>query len=152
MRYTYGDFLGDVDQIVGQINSLGKRYDLIVGLSRGGLILGVFLSHKLKTPFHALNKPFIKGSNFEGSKFRSEFLLESLNQNKKILLCEDLIDSGDTLRHIKKAWDDGLMVSKVGNVDVAVLIENVDVKMECFSGRKISRKIEPAWVSFFWEE
>ena len=50
MDYTYTMFMDAVDRLAEDIDITFEDYDYIVGVTRGGLIPAVFLSHRLGIP------------------------------------------------------------------------------------------------------
>lgn len=70
--------------------------DVIIGLSRGGLIPAVILSHYLGKPFIPV---VFSGADGNGdNKLQTSLaLLPELDKSKKYLIVDDICDSGDTL-------------------------------------------------------
>ena len=65
--YTWDEQLSDTDDICDQIEKDKFLPDVIVGISRGGLIPGVMISHKLNIPFkpvHASTRDFPHWENY----------------------------------------------------------------------------------------
>ena len=85
---SWDEFNDNVEKLVSKI----KDVDYIVGIPRGGLILAVTLSHKLDLKHMTVD-------HLEK--------LEDLNflnyDRKKILIVDDISDSGQTLKYYKKA-------------------------------------------------
>ena len=71
--YTWEDFELDVRQILTFLDGRGKRYNGVYALPRGGLVLGVRLSHELDIP------------------------LISGGVTQETLVVDDIADSGDAL-------------------------------------------------------
>ena len=122
------------------------RPDYIVGLARGGLIPAVKLSHYLDIPIWSLNK---EESNL--------WIPEDALEGKKILVIDDINDTGLTIRNLKKEWSESRgdwdQIFHVGNVKFAVLINNEasDETVE-YSGFSINKFENPQWCVFPWEE
>lgn len=74
-----------VDNLVKQISSAPIKPKYITGLSRGGLIPAVLLSHKLDIPFI------------------SEHLINSLPSTIDLLIVDDIADTGETLNKYKNS-------------------------------------------------
>lgn len=72
-KYTWEEFEKDVPKLVKEIKRLGKKFDGIYGIPRGGLPLAVTLSHRL-------NLPILIGG-----------------VTKNTLVIDDVADSGSTL-------------------------------------------------------
>ena len=65
--YTWEQQIDDTNLICEKIEADGFKPDVIVGISRGGLIPGVMISHKLNIPFkpvHASTRDFPHWENY----------------------------------------------------------------------------------------
>ena len=65
--YTWEQQVSDTNKICDQIEKDEFTPDVIVGISRGGLIPGVMISHKLNIPFkpvHASTRDFPHWENY----------------------------------------------------------------------------------------
>lgn len=144
MHYSTIEFINDIDRIAEKVILSGKHYDYIVGVVRGGAIPAVCLSHRLGLPMKC-----VSWSTFHGDQMRESAwdVAEDIIEGKKILLVDDILDSGRTFRELFEDWG----VTKE-QVDTAVLIYNVDQGMiPEYYGRKINKAVDPSWVTFWWE-
>lgn len=144
INYTQGMFNEDLTSLVEQIQSSGQQYSLIVGLARGGLIPAVALSHRLNVPMEPLQWQTRSG----GEKERKRSIITSLHKGERILIVDDLIDSGRAMKELLEDW--GADQSKV---DIAVLYYNPsqDIKPN-FYNRIIDRSQDERWIVFWWEQ
>jgi hypoxanthine phosphoribosyltransferase len=145
MHYGYENFKQDVDSLVNQITNSGQFYDYIVGIVRGGTIPAVYLSHRLGIPMRT-----VSWSTFHKEQMRESTLdiADDIEDGKKILLIDDIIDSGRTIKELLEDW--GCDRSKIG---IAVLIHNIRQEIvPDFYGRQIDRDINKDWVHFCWEK
>lgn len=133
------------------INSLAnKKIDLIVGLSRGGCIPAVILSHSLNIPLKILS--YHTRENVEMTDDIYDFFWRIIDkfvyEPKHILIVDDIVDSGKTINDIIIR-----IPKKHIQISVAVLAVNTDVKLdvECHSAYQFSRDIDKSWFDFFWE-
>ena len=135
MNYTYDFFKFDISNI---ILSITKDYDYIVGIKRGGLVPAVCLSHALHIPMYSLdwsNRDY--PANNDNARV--------LQPNSKILLVDDICDTGETIMQIKELYS-------FCDIDTAVLLYNEDQPhIPNYYARKFSRKTEPDWITFWWE-
>lgn len=83
----------EVNKIANSILSKKDTFDVVIGLSRGGLIPGVMLSHKLNLPFVSL-----VWQTRDGSK-KDKKLLKQYNKETTLVI-DDLIDSGKTFHEV----------------------------------------------------
>ena len=118
INYPYNEYKKDLNKLVKQIEKSKIKYDYILGVERGGLIPAVHLSHRLGIPVKTLTWSSI----LKDSSMVTYFLL----RNKKLLLVDDIVDSGKTFLEIfERFW----------NMDTAVLIRSEErrVGKECRS-------------------
>lgn len=139
MDYTYEMFQRGLDHLVDQIDG---DYKYIIGVTRGGLIPAVFLSHRLGIPMISINW----STRDSGIKTIDQSILNLIKGNK-ILIVEDIVDSGQTLKQ--------LLVEMLQHcdVDVAALIYNTQQPIEPkFYDVTIDRTEYAHWINFFWED
>jgi hypoxanthine phosphoribosyltransferase len=90
-------------KIWDDIQTQKTNFDLIVGLSRGGLLPGVIISHQFDIPFKPLEYSSKKG---QGGKQSLNNIPKWILHNKynlkptKVLLVDDIVDSGHTFKEI----------------------------------------------------
>lgn len=135
MNYTYEYFKFDISNI---ILSITKDYDYVVGIKRGGLVPAVCISHTLGIPMYSLdwsNRDY--PANNDSARV--------IQPNSKILLVDDICDTGATIMQIKDIYS-------FCDIDTAVLLYNEDQPhIPNYYARKFSRKTEPDWITFWWE-
>lgn len=99
---TINDVCYDTLQL-GKIIASSYQPDIIIGVSRGGLIPAVFLSHFLKIPMIPVS---FSGSQGQGDKKFTEIeVLPEIDKNLKILIVDDICDSGDTITKMIKYYN-----------------------------------------------
>ena len=119
---SWQDIEGIISNIFHKIENI--KFDYVYGIPRGGLIPAVMMSH-------ALNIPLLTDI--------------SKHNGKKILIVDDINDSGTTLR-IQQA------VFNMFNIDVVVvtLFKREGSKyVEFYTGQKIEHN---NWLCFPWEK
>lgn len=141
MYYSYEMFQDSIVDLVEQIND--NDYDYIIGLTRGGLIPAVHLSHKLGVPMLSLNWQ-TRDSNL---RLIPDDIKKLIN-NKKILIVDDIIDSGLTFKNLIEE------LSKYCHAyEIACLIFNDDQEVQCdYFHIIIHRSVDHRWINFFWEK
>jgi hypoxanthine phosphoribosyltransferase len=116
------DLERDIDKIVSQV----KEVDYVVGIPRGGLIIAVMVSHRLG----------IKHMTVDHLEKLEEFNLDI--DKKRILIVDDISDSGQTLKRYKKE----------GYTTATLDVRNSTVTVPDF----YSNWIENAdWIVYPWE-
>lgn len=136
-HYTREEFDAAIDRLVHQIKQSGVDYTYIVGLTRGGLIPAVVLSHKLGVPMLA--------SNWATDRKKPSITLMDIldNPRNKVLLVDEILDSGNTIKSFMEMH---------GNTDVAVLVWNREQPVvPNYYVKSIQRSIFPDWIEFWWE-
>lgn len=98
----------EIKPLTGIIDGIKKlnlkdKFDLIVGISRGGVVPAAIISSYLRLPLEIIRLNFRDES--KNPKYRSPKLLRKIDFNfadKRILLIDDRSNSGATLRTAKK--------------------------------------------------
>ena len=151
--YSYIDFQRGIDRIVGQIGQSGFKPDLIVGIVRGGSVPAVYLSHRLKVPVQMIHWN-TRDSVAWGNESNC-WIPEDIMDGKKVLLVDDIVDGGDTIRELFADWQTsvaGLGNLPVDNIRIACMIYNVSQNvMPHFYHQTIDRTEDQRWVIFPWE-
>jgi hypoxanthine phosphoribosyltransferase len=109
------------------------QFDFVVGLSRGGLIPAVLLSHFFDKPFYALNKPYDT----------------ELPSTGRALIVDDINDTGKTFARV-----DELLFEKYPDlIKIYVsLIENTSSPFAVdYCADEINKDDDPSWIVFPWE-
>ena len=166
---TNQDIQKYVANIVSQMYADNWRPDYIVGITRGGLIPSVMLSHYTGIKMHTLDVRLRDGDGeCESNCWMAEdafgmFQMGSEYACKKILIVDDINDTGATFNWIMKDWASGCLPNdprwedKIWghNVRFAALIDNVasECKVEMsYTGTEINKAEDPSWIVFPFEE
>ena len=125
-----------------------ENYDIIVGLHRGGNIPAIHLSHKLNIPCISIDWSLRDGNITDRSLADANILSNLVHKdNKRVLIVDDIIDSGDSLRTLL----DRANIPRL-QVGIASLIYNDEQMIVPNAyGRKISRSTHKDWFEFWWE-
>lgn len=98
--YSYEEFKEDVKILAKEIKE-DFNPDALLAIARGGMSLGHSLAVALKTrQLFALNS--IHYDNTKKLDTIEIFNIPDLSKHKKILLIDDIVDSGESLAEIKK--------------------------------------------------
>lgn len=141
IKYNWEEYQADFKELVYKIKDSGKKYERIVAIHRGGLILGTHLSNVLDVPLGVLlwSRKLVRDSS-------NQTII--MNRGKNILLVDDILDSGDTIHDVQQTY-------KEYNMDTAVLIYNNINKFNItptYFGWEINRNDTPQWFDFWWEK
>ena len=142
--FTTGQMRNALIQIEDQLVHSNWMPNVILGINRGGCIPGVYLSHRLKTPHEVIDVRLRDHS----VKPNLAVLEKAYAFQKKILIIDDINDTGDTFKYIEDNFGKG-----DGRIKFAALIHNKPSKVKMdYHGYEINKDEVPAWIVFPWEE
>ena len=151
--------------------------DYVVGLTRGGLVPANMISQYLEVPMETL-KVSLRDENSEpeSNLWMAEDAFGYIPQElrgesgtvtdpalrKKILVVDDINDTGNTFNWIHKDWPSGCMPNETHvwnavwnhSVRFAVLVDNSSSASKVtmnYSARTINKHEDPSWIVFPWE-
>ena len=130
------------------------RPDYIVGLTRGGLVPAVLLSHTLNIPMHTL-KVALRDDDQDCE--HNAWMPEDVSNGKNILIVDDINDTGDTLAWIREDWDKSVYGNTIPTewhkrIRVAVLVNNLASREQIdWCAIDINKSEDPSWIVFPWE-
>lgn len=156
LHYSYEQMVEDLRRVVNMVKKTNWKPDLIVGLTRGGLIPAVMLSHKYDVPLVPINLSL--------RDFKSDYnsVLVDLNQAtpryfngkyKNILVVDDILDSGDTLDELSRIFKVMDFDTQL-DIKYATLFYNVTNEKKFvpdFYGQTINKQINAPWIIFNFE-
>ena len=159
--YTFDSIAKEIELICKRIVKSHWQPDYIVGLSRGGLVPGVMISHWLNVPFKPLEVSLRDGGYCKSSKF---FAREAYGHNedgvkKNILIVDDINDTGQTFNWIMRDWSQTCSVQYDktqrcvwnDNVRFAVIVNKVTSKCDVGIDYEGTRITDNNWINFPWE-
>lgn len=157
---SYTDIENYVQKIGREILLSPWHPDVIVGLTRGGLLPATLLSQYLEVPMTSLDVSLRDNAAIENQSCL--WLAEdALSPDKNILIVDDINDSGATLEWIIKDWQSSCRPASPEwnnvwghNVRFAVIVDNESSNyLECsYTGLNINKMEKDVWVVFPWEE
>jgi xanthine phosphoribosyltransferase len=120
-----------------------KQFTYIIGITRGGLIPAVMLSHRLGIPMLTYNVTSYKDKKQqELNIIQGGDLLDIITHDDKILVVDDICDTGNTIRYMRE------MLSGY-DITVASIIIKPDSKKDVdYYGAVINNN---TWIKFPWE-
>ena len=164
-----------IQEIIRQIVLDDFRPDYVVGITRGGLVPALMISHYLNIPCETLKVSLRDGGECETNCWMAEQAFGyveteeqevlkcrwDINRRKNILVVDDINDSGATIQWIKQDWQSSCLPSEsIGwesvwknNVKFATLFDNEasDFNDVAYSAVSINKVENPQWIVFPWE-
>ena len=161
MKVTDKEYRGLIAKICRDIANQSWRPDYIVGVTRGGLVPAVMISHYFNIPMHTLST---KESNLwmaeDAFGYEDYDPMASGSGKKKILIVDDINDTGKTINAIMEDWQSGCLPNDPRwkevwnqNVKFAVVYDNVSSKSRVtmdFCGEEIAKN-KKEWIIFPYE-
>lgn len=149
LYYSNDDMLHDLNVIYRKMARNVFKPDVIVGVTRGGLIPAVYASHYFGVPLLTIN---VSLRDFKAHEEVDE-IMEHVGAGKNVLIVDDICDSGDTLKLITDKLHEQDPLMSALHVKTAVLIHNTGETVfdPDYSGLDINKREDPQWVVFSWE-
>lgn len=155
-------FKGFVAKICRDISASNWRPDYIIGITRGGLLPAVMISHYFNVPCETLKVSLRDNIECESNLWMAEDALGCYGPPKNILIVDDINDSGATLNWIMKDWPSGCYPDGDrwktmwgDNVRFAVIVDNLAsnclVKMD-YIGMEVNKAEKDVWIDFPYED
>ena len=122
------------------------KFDLIVGVSRGGLLPGIILSHQLNLPFKSIDysSKSGKGDNKISNNHIPEWVANNMIPTR-VLFTEDIIDSGNTLKELCDMFE----LNNFHISSYTIYYKDTSVHIPTYYSYKISHDF--GWVIFPFE-
>lgn len=147
-----------VTNICRQISKDNWKPDYIVGISRGGLLPAVMISHYFDIPM----KPLQVSLRDNIDCVSDLAMAEDAFDGKNILIVDDINDQGSTLNWIMSDWPSGCMPYDErwehvwgGSVRFAVVVDNLSSQCSIgmnYWGMEVNKAEEDVWIEFPYEE
>ncbi|MDG6983247.1 MAG: phosphoribosyltransferase [Nitrososphaerota archaeon] len=125
-RYiSWSEYGNLAEALAEKIRAKGDRYDLVVGIARGGIPVAMVVSDHLDVKIDFVN---VKSYNDIGKRTPPRILSTLVEgvEGKRVLLVDDLVDQGDTMMFMKKFLSD----QKPKSLDTAVMFRKPWSKVE----------------------
>lgn len=153
--YTYGDMKLDLSVIYDSyLSKFATAPDIVVGLTRGGLVPAVHLSHMFNVPMLPLqwsSRDFAKKD-----EFALERLIDRAYHGTRLLIVDDIFDTGETLVEVAKEFREGYVSGSLP-VYATLIANNTAPRFKKFIEEEIllmgsyMDKELTDWVVFPWE-
>ena len=140
--YSYDEFAVDTKKMAKQLKDEFDP-DVILAVARGGLTLG----HSLAVALENRNLFTLNSIHYEDTNKLDTiniFNVPDLSKYTKILLVDDIIDSGESMVGIKRE-----LIKRYPNLDIK--IATVFYKEKALLLPEFKVKEAHDWVEFFWD-
>lgn len=142
---TWSNVNDQILTIVDQMNQINWQPQMIVGITRGGLIPAVMLSHYFDTKMDTINVSLRDHNAHDNANLQK--ITNWCSIGYQVLVVDEINDTGATLKMIMNN------ISHGHNVKIAVLVNNQGSTTTVdFSGIKINKDKDPSWIVFPWEK
>ncbi len=139
--YPYEEFREDLRILAQKID---EPFDTIIPISRGGLSMGQMLGE-----FYDIRKVYaINTIGYEGTQKLDKvrvFNIPNLQDTKRVLIVDDIVDSGDTLVEVLK-------VLREAYPQVTFFTASIFYKLTAIIEPIWWVKEPKGWIEFFWSE
>ncbi len=170
--YSWQDIERQCQSIVNQIAKDTWRPDYVVGITRGGNVPATIISHMLSVGCETLKVSLRDGGECESNCWMADDAFGLVHDEgyqsrwdpdlrKKILIVDDINDSGNTLNWIEKDWQHSCLPQEEyvwnsvwgNNVRFAVLTNNLASEFDNVSyfATEINKIDDPSWIVYPWE-
>jgi xanthine phosphoribosyltransferase len=161
-KISWQEFQGLVAKICRDISKSDWRPDYIVGITRGGLLPAVMISQYFDIPCETL-KVSLRDHGGENPTESNLWMSEDAFNGKKILVVDDINDTGATINWILKDWQSNCLPNDPAwnelvwnsNVRFATVFDNLAsdavIKMD-FVGEEINKAEKDIWIDFPFED
>ena len=139
--YAYDEFRDDLKLLTEKID---KAFEVLLPISRGGLSMGQMLGE-----FYDIREVYaINTMGYDNSKKLDEvkvFNVPLLKEGQKVLIVDDIVDSGDTLVEV-------LRVLKSQYPQTTFFTASIFYKPTAIIKPNWWVKEPKGWIDFFWSE
>jgi len=140
--YSYEEFCVDVNVLAKEVKA-SFAPEAIVAIARGGMTLGHFLAEALEMrDLYAINS--IHYEETRKLDTIEVFNVPNLSKVTRVLVVDDIIDSGETMIEIKR-----VLLEKYPHIELkvaAVFYKEKALLRPDFAAREATQ-----WIKFFWD-
>ena len=141
LYYSYDLFKKDTQKLVDKCRHFEP--EILLAVARGGLTL----AHLMSQAMNIRNLYTLNSIHYDGELKLDTFNIfniPDISNAKKVLIIDDIVDSGETMREILR-----ILKEKFPNVEfklATIFYKNTAVIKPNFSVREAT-----TWIDFFWE-
>lgn len=144
-------YLHDIWRLAAKVRSGGFRPDVLIALWRGGAPVGVAVHEFLKASGWDVRHAVIKCASYTGINENdsdvvfeySQELLSSIKADEKVLVVDDVFDTGKTALAIKSLLESRSLEMRIASVYYKPLKNKTDISPDYFA-----REFSDEWIVF----
>lgn len=139
LYYSYNDFIKDLKVLSQKIDF---KFDSILAVSRGGMTIGHFLGEY----FDIRDVYCVNSIGYDGIKQLESveiFNLPNFKRAKNILIVDDIVDSGKTMKEL---------IKNLKGLDLNIKTASIFYKESAKFKPDFFVKYADCWIDFFWSE
>jgi hypoxanthine phosphoribosyltransferase len=130
--------------------------ELIIGITRGGALPAVLLSQFFKCKMIGLDVCLRDNADFDMGPESNCWAAELAMDSKKILIVDDINDTGATINWIINDWDYDKSYNAMwgDNVRFSTIVQNESSKAMVtpqYYGYEVNKAENDVWIEFPWE-
>ncbi|PIR70096.1 MAG: hypothetical protein COU46_03440 [Candidatus Niyogibacteria bacterium CG10_big_fil_rev_8_21_14_0_10_42_19] len=147
IKLTWENIEQITDELAIKIKTNGFKPDYMIGITMGGLIPLYFLAKKLDATKNILT---ISTTSYDKDKKKDPQILYLPRvdmEGKKVMLVDEIADTGKTLKEISDVLIDRYKVSELKTATLVVKIDTCEFNPDFFGVEK-----KEGWVVFPWEK
>ncbi|WP_281951130.1 phosphoribosyltransferase [Nitrosophilus kaiyonis] len=137
--YSYNEFIKDLKILIKKIDF---DFDAIVAIARGGMTIAHLLGeyYDIRDVFTINSIGYKDTKKLENIKI---FNIPDLKKYRKILLVDDIIDSGETIKEVTDKI-------KEKYPDIKIKVASIFYKKDAVYKPDFFAKYANNWIDFFW--
>ena len=140
-KYTYEEFSKDSEKLALKCRTFNP--DTLLAVARGGMTLTHFMAHLLDIRNIAVLNSIYYNDTFLLNEV-SIFNIPQLEKSKKVLIIDDIIDSGNTMEAILKIFN--LKFPTIEFKTATLFYKKTASLQPDYSVQEATQ-----WIDFFWE-
>lgn len=145
-KLTWKDIEKMTDELADKIKASGFKQDYLIGITTGGLIPLYFLAKKLENINNVLTVSATSYNKDKKKDFKIIYLPKIDLSNKKILLVDEIVGTGDTLKKISNILINKYKIKELKTATL-VVSKNSQLYPDFYALKEKSN-----WVVFPWDK
>jgi len=134
-------------KLAERLEVTNRAFDQIIALSRGGLPLGVAMSHRFSAPLKVVSIKSYNDKTHKQGRFVCDLSSADIQQWKgNVLICDDIADTGKTMNYLMSVIEGAESDLTFCTVATLFYKEKSLVTPDCYA-----ECVGDEWIVFPWE-